>query len=179
MDRRPDMSDTDDLNARTPLHAELTVAGNSEFGAGWTAIGTSESWLLIEPCDEPGSTRPYELPACELWCVVTSDNPYGLVRSAAENIADRARLIAVALAMGTVLETRGGVGALSDPNSWPACETGIAVAVESFAAAVKLCNEFQQAAVYLFSGDARHLVDCHGEVVLTQCYKVHRVNRLK
>jgi hypothetical protein len=148
------------------------IATFEEFGAGWTAMRLDGSWLLFEPGVGTCDTRPAGLGE-SMWCVVTSDNPYGQPRSTAENAVDRGRLRSVVQSYTTTLESCGGVGLVSDPTRWPAGESGVAVPVDSIDDAVDLCQRFNQAAVYCFVGDERHLVDRNGERVAVQRYRVH------
>lgn len=156
------------------------TAAMPEFGAGWSALRVDDGFVLFEPVDGPGDQRPVELGSSR-WCVVTSDNPQGVVRSRQENEDGRRRLRewAAGVVTGRRFETFGGVGSVSDPRSWPESELGVALELpaggQGFDVVRGWCREFDQAAVYVFDGDSRLLVDWHGNLVRAQNYRVHRV----
>jgi hypothetical protein len=155
----------------------MSISTVDDFGSGWTAIGVAGSWLLLEPCEASGDSRPHELADHPRWCIVTSDNPEGRTRSEAENVEGRKCLWSEARTRTTApFETCGGIGSVGDPTRWPAGESGVAIPVASVDDAVKLCQMFHQAAVYLLVGDERHLIDREGRLVCVQRYRTHCVS---
>jgi hypothetical protein len=156
-------------------HMDVITATWDDFGAAWSAIAVDTGWLVIEPVDAEEDRRHAEL-GDDLWCIVTSDNPQGRVRGDAENGAGRLALQRRVLGVDpAALPAIGGAGAVSDPESWPALESGFAVRVAGTDEAVQLCREFDQAAVYLLAGNLRILVDQDGGHVRRQGMRVHRL----